>query len=144
MDPILSHAVPPLEEVNDMAFQQALSLSEGLLAHQIEGVAFLLPRRRCIMAGDMSLGKAESYAPQKTRSTMAVFPDWAASVAERRAIPPKPSKRRKKSDSADLFSPERISHGVVRSCVWLRELAPSDGPNSQRLAEIQRPSRFLP
>ena len=117
-----------------MAFQQSLGLSEGLFAHQIEGVAFLLPRRRCILAGDMGLGKAESYAPQKTR----------ASVAERRAIPPKPSKRRTKPDSADLFSPERISHGVVGSCIWLRELAPSDGPNSQRLAEIQRPSRFLP
>jgi hypothetical protein len=140
MDPILSHAVPPLEEVNDMAFQQALSLSEGLFAHQIEGVAFLLPRRRCIMAGDMSLGKAESYAPQKTRSTMAVVPDWAASVAERRAIPPKPSKRRTKPDSADLYSPERISHGVVRDCARLRRLALSDAPISRGLAEIL----FLP
>lgn len=40
-----------------MAFQQALSLSDGLFAHQIEGVAFLLARRRCILADDMGLGK---------------------------------------------------------------------------------------
>jgi SNF2 family DNA or RNA helicase len=49
--------VPPSEEVNAHAFQQALALSEGLFAHQIEGVAFLLARRRAILADDMGLGK---------------------------------------------------------------------------------------
>lgn len=50
-------SVPPSEEVNAHAFRQALSLSEGLFAHQIEGVAFLLARRRAILADDMGLGK---------------------------------------------------------------------------------------
>jgi SWI/SNF-related matrix-associated actin-dependent regulator 1 of chromatin subfamily A len=49
--------VPPSEEVNAHAFQQALALSDGLFAHQIEGVAFLLARRRAILADDMGLGK---------------------------------------------------------------------------------------
>lgn len=78
MAPIQSHAVPPLEEANDMDFEQALGLCEGLFAHQIEGVAYLLAPRRCTLVDDMGLWKAESYAPQKTRSTMAVVPDWAA------------------------------------------------------------------
>jgi SWI/SNF-related matrix-associated actin-dependent regulator of chromatin subfamily A-like protein 1 len=35
----------------------ALSLADGLFPHQIEGVAFLLGRRRAILADDMGLGK---------------------------------------------------------------------------------------
>ena len=50
-------AVPPSAEVEDAAFQQALGLSEGLFAHQVEGIAFLLARRRSILADDMGLGK---------------------------------------------------------------------------------------
>ena len=44
---------------NDMdgAYRQALALGEGLFPHQIEGVAFLLGRRRAILADDMGLGK---------------------------------------------------------------------------------------
>ena len=41
----------------DEAFRRAVSLGQGLFAHQIEGVAFLLGRRRAILADDMGLGK---------------------------------------------------------------------------------------
>jgi SWI/SNF-related matrix-associated actin-dependent regulator 1 of chromatin subfamily A len=41
----------------DGAFRTAVSLAEGLFPHQIEGVAFLLGRRRAILADDMGLGK---------------------------------------------------------------------------------------
>src|SRR4051812_38103147 len=41
----------------DDAFQQATTLADGLFPHQVEGVAFLLGRRRAILADDMGLGK---------------------------------------------------------------------------------------
>ena len=41
----------------DGAYRQAIALGEGLFPHQIEGVAFLLGRRRAILADDMGLGK---------------------------------------------------------------------------------------
>ena len=41
----------------DGAYRQAVSLGEGLFPHQTEGVAFLLGRRRAILADDMGLGK---------------------------------------------------------------------------------------
>jgi SWI/SNF-related matrix-associated actin-dependent regulator 1 of chromatin subfamily A len=41
----------------DAAFRKAAELAEGLFPHQIEGVAFLLGRRRAILADDMGLGK---------------------------------------------------------------------------------------
>ena len=41
----------------DAAFRKAVALAEGLFPHQIEGVAFLLGRRRAILADDMGLGK---------------------------------------------------------------------------------------
>ena len=41
----------------DAAFRSAVALAEGLFPHQIEGVAFLLGRRRAILADDMGLGK---------------------------------------------------------------------------------------
>jgi SNF2 family DNA or RNA helicase len=41
----------------DGAFRKAAALAEGLFPHQIEGVAFLLGRRRAILADDMGLGK---------------------------------------------------------------------------------------
>ena len=47
----------PSSEVEEAAFQDALKLSDGLFAHQVEGVAFLLGRRRAILADDMGLGK---------------------------------------------------------------------------------------
>ena len=41
----------------DAAFRKAAELAQGLYPHQIEGVAFLLGRRRAILADDMGLGK---------------------------------------------------------------------------------------
>jgi SWI/SNF-related matrix-associated actin-dependent regulator 1 of chromatin subfamily A len=41
----------------DTAFRKALALVDGLFPHQVEGVAFLLGRRRAILADDMGLGK---------------------------------------------------------------------------------------
>src|SRR5262245_48222837 len=41
----------------DAAFRTAVALADGLFPHQIEGVAFLLGRRRAILADDMGLGK---------------------------------------------------------------------------------------
>jgi SWI/SNF-related matrix-associated actin-dependent regulator 1 of chromatin subfamily A len=41
----------------DAAFRKAVALADGLFPHQIEGVAFLLGRRRAILADDMGLGK---------------------------------------------------------------------------------------
>ena len=41
----------------DAAFKSAVALAKGLFPHQIEGVAFLIGRRRAILADDMGLGK---------------------------------------------------------------------------------------
>jgi SWI/SNF-related matrix-associated actin-dependent regulator of chromatin subfamily A-like protein 1 len=41
----------------DAAFRSAVALAQGLFPHQIEGVAFLLGRKRAILADDMGLGK---------------------------------------------------------------------------------------
>lgn len=48
---------PPSQEVSDQALHRAQELAEGLYPHQVEGVAFLLARRRSILADDMGLGK---------------------------------------------------------------------------------------
>ena len=52
-----SHVVPPSREAQAEAERRAHALAEGLFTHQIEGVAFLLGRRRAILADDMGLGK---------------------------------------------------------------------------------------
>ena len=57
----------------DGAFRRAAALAQGLFPHQIEGVAFLLGRRRAILADDMGLGKTRQ-----------------AIVAMRHAAPPGP------------------------------------------------------
>ena len=41
----------------DPAVEKACALADGLFPHQVEGVAFLLGRRRAILADDMGLGK---------------------------------------------------------------------------------------
>ena len=41
----------------DAAFKKAVALADGLFPHQVDGVAFLLGRRRAILADDMGLGK---------------------------------------------------------------------------------------
>jgi SWI/SNF-related matrix-associated actin-dependent regulator 1 of chromatin subfamily A len=46
-----------LSDDADAAFRTAVGLADGLFPHQVEGVAFLLGRRRAILADDMGLGK---------------------------------------------------------------------------------------
>lgn len=48
---------PPSADVRAEALARARKLAEGLFPHQVEGVAFLLGRRRAILADDMGLGK---------------------------------------------------------------------------------------
>src|SRR5690606_23073058 len=58
IDSSLGHAtVPPSLEVREEALARAERLATGLFPHQVEGVAFLLARRRGILADDMGLGK---------------------------------------------------------------------------------------
>ncbi|MEX2281297.1 MAG: DEAD/DEAH box helicase [Gemmatimonadota bacterium] len=47
----------PSREVREQARRRADAIADGLFAHQVEGVAFLLGRRRAILADDMGLGK---------------------------------------------------------------------------------------
>src|SRR5688572_241819 len=47
----------PSAEVQAEALARAERLARGLFPHQVEGVAFLLGRRRAILADDMGLGK---------------------------------------------------------------------------------------
>ena len=48
---------PPSEEVTETAMARAREIATGLYPHQVDGVAFLLARRRAILADDMGLGK---------------------------------------------------------------------------------------
>jgi SWI/SNF-related matrix-associated actin-dependent regulator 1 of chromatin subfamily A len=50
-------SAPPSIEGQEAALAEARRLAEGLFPHQVEGVAFLLARRRAILADDMGLGK---------------------------------------------------------------------------------------
>jgi SWI/SNF-related matrix-associated actin-dependent regulator of chromatin subfamily A-like protein 1 len=50
-------AVTPSNEVASEAVRRATALADGLFPHQVEGLAFLLSRRRAILADDMGLGK---------------------------------------------------------------------------------------
>ena len=48
---------PLLQQLTGPEFRDAMKLADGLYPHQVEGVAFLLGRRRAILADDMGLGK---------------------------------------------------------------------------------------
>jgi SNF2 family DNA or RNA helicase len=73
------------------AFKSAVALAEGLFPHQIEGVAFLLGRRRAILADDMGLGKTRQaiislrhLAPAGPRLVVcpaSVKQNWAREIA---------------------------------------------------------------
>jgi SWI/SNF-related matrix-associated actin-dependent regulator 1 of chromatin subfamily A len=52
-----ARAVTPSDEVASEAVRRATALADGLFPHQVEGLAFLLSRRRAILADDMGLGK---------------------------------------------------------------------------------------
>jgi SWI/SNF-related matrix-associated actin-dependent regulator 1 of chromatin subfamily A len=47
----------PSKEAQDDALKRAQRIATGLFPHQVEGVAFLLARRKVILADDMGLGK---------------------------------------------------------------------------------------
>jgi SWI/SNF-related matrix-associated actin-dependent regulator 1 of chromatin subfamily A len=49
--------VPPSKEAAAEALARARRIAHGLFPHQVEGVAFLLGRRKAILADDMGLGK---------------------------------------------------------------------------------------
>jgi SWI/SNF-related matrix-associated actin-dependent regulator 1 of chromatin subfamily A len=62
---------PPSREVQEHANRRAHALAEGLFAHQVEGVAFLLGRRRAILADDMGLGKTRQSVMAMTEAAPA-------------------------------------------------------------------------
>jgi len=76
----------------DAAFRQAVELADGLFPHQVEGVAFLLGRRRAILADDMGLGKtrqaivslrhAAPGGPYLVVSPASVKRNWAREIAQ--------------------------------------------------------------
>jgi SWI/SNF-related matrix-associated actin-dependent regulator 1 of chromatin subfamily A len=75
----------------DAAFRTAVALAEGLFPHQIEGVAFLLGRRRAILADDMGLGKTRQAivslrhltpgGPRLVVCPASVKQNWAREIA---------------------------------------------------------------
>jgi SWI/SNF-related matrix-associated actin-dependent regulator 1 of chromatin subfamily A len=88
----------------DAAFRSAAALAQGLFPHQIEGVAFLLGRKRAILADDMGLGKTRQ-----------------AIVALRHAAPAGPylvvcpaSVKRNWAREIDLAAPGTATHVVER------------------------------
>ena len=48
---------------------KALAIAHGLYPHQVEGVAFLMRRRRAILADDMGLGKTRQAIVAVTHDT---------------------------------------------------------------------------
>ncbi len=89
----------------DAAFRKAVELSQGLFPHQIEGVAFLLGRRRAILADDMGLGKTRQ-----------------AIVALRHVVPDGPylvvcpaSVKRNWAREIDIGAPGASTHVVERN-----------------------------
>ena len=73
------------------AHESARALADGLFPHQVEGVAFLLGRRRAILADDMGLGKtrqaivslrhASSKGPFLVVCPASVKRNWAREIA---------------------------------------------------------------
>ena len=67
--PAVPTTVPPSAEVRAEALARARRLAQGLFPHQVEGVAFLLGRRRAILADDMGLGKTRQSIVALTESS---------------------------------------------------------------------------
>ena len=57
MSDLAQVVVPPSEELLGEAARRIAEAYPGLYAHQRTGIAFLLSRRRAILADDMGLGK---------------------------------------------------------------------------------------
>ena len=81
----------PSAPASDPALVTALALAQGLYPHQVEGVAFLLGRRRAILADDMGLGKTRQAVLALTHTAPAgpylvvcpasVKHNWAREIA---------------------------------------------------------------
>ncbi len=80
----------PSRDAQDAALARAQSIAAGLFPHQVEGVAFLLGRRKAILADDMGLGKtrqaivalreAEPDGPYLIVCPASVKQNWAREV----------------------------------------------------------------
>jgi hypothetical protein len=92
MTPLRAPTFPaPSADVRAEALARAQALAEGLFPHQVEGVAFLLGRRRAILADDMGLGKtrqsiialteASPAGPWLVVSPASVKQNWAREIA---------------------------------------------------------------
>jgi SWI/SNF-related matrix-associated actin-dependent regulator of chromatin subfamily A-like protein 1 len=81
---------PPSADVRAEAVGRAQRMARGLFTHQVEGVAFLLGRRRAILADDMGLGKtrqsivalteAAPVGPWLVVSPASVKQNWAREI----------------------------------------------------------------
>jgi SWI/SNF-related matrix-associated actin-dependent regulator 1 of chromatin subfamily A len=106
----------------DEAFRNAAELAQGLFPHQIEGVAFLLGRRRAILADDMGLGKTRQ-----------------AIVALRHVAPAGPylvvcpaSVKRNWAREIHLATPGAVTHVIEGGGRRSRESVPPPGGESGR------------
>jgi SNF2 family DNA or RNA helicase len=80
----------PSKDAQDAALAKAQSIAAGLFPHQVEGVAFLLGRRKAILADDMGLGKtrqsivalrsAEPDGPYLVVCPASVKQNWAREI----------------------------------------------------------------
>ena len=76
--------------MQETSFKRAEEIAEGLFSHQIEGIAFLLGRRRALLADDMGLGKtrqsiiamveAEPEGPYLVICPASIKRNWAREI----------------------------------------------------------------
>lgn len=76
---------------NQVIWERAAKIAEGLYPHQVEGVAFLMGRRRSILADDMGLGKtrqsviamsqAQPVGPYLVICPATVKRNWVSEIA---------------------------------------------------------------
>ena len=76
--------------MQETSFNRAEEIAEGLFSHQIEGIAFLLGRRRALLADDMGLGKtrqsiiamveAEPEGPYLVICPASIKRNWAREI----------------------------------------------------------------
>ena len=88
----------------DAAYRRAVALGDGLFPHQIEGVAFLLGRRRAILADDMGLGKTRQAIVALRHASPARLSDRVVLAGDHRETP---------SIAGALVSGERAARAVL-------------------------------
>ena len=123
----------------DGAFRRAAALAHGLFPHQIEGVAFLLGRRRAILADDMGLGKtrqaivalrhAAPAGPYLVVCPASVKRNWAREIAHCRRRTPR----------SHIIEERRAARSAIRD--WVdRQLRRSRASTSTRSARRRGPA----